>query len=168
MAQLLAKPGPRCKESHTLVPAYIQITASTMDRSSLCDLHRMLTGFLGKEKDFSFCQCKQLARPCSGCVQIKRRVRRDSAPKRYFNWLWEVRIYMPVALADKKISISTQWGQPPFPPPFSLGLQNQTTHRSELIPELGPAHHAQLPRKWRYILKYCTLKDRYQHVKNTP
>lgn len=102
MAQLLAKPGPRCKESHTLVPAYIQITASTVDRSSLCDLHRMLTGFLGKKKDFSFCQCKQLARPCSGCVQIKRRVRQDSAPKRYLNWLWEVRIYMPVALADKK------------------------------------------------------------------
>lgn len=72
--------GPWCKESHTLVPAYMQITASTTDHSILWDLHRMLTGFLGKEKDFSFCQCKQLARPCFGCVQIKRRVRRDSAP----------------------------------------------------------------------------------------
>lgn len=94
--------GPRCKESHTLVPAYTQITASTMDRSILCDLHRMLTGFLGREKDFSCCQCKQLARPCFGCVQIKRRVRRDSAPKTYWNWLWEARICMPVALADKE------------------------------------------------------------------
>lgn len=48
--------GPQCKESHTLLPAYMQITASTMDHCSLCDLHRTMTVFLEKEKYFSLCQ----------------------------------------------------------------------------------------------------------------
>lgn len=97
--------GSQYKESHSLIPAHMQITASTMDRSILHDLQRMLSGFWGREKNFSFCQCKQLARPCFGFLQIKRRIRQDSAPKTYLNWLWEVRIYMPVALADKEYNL---------------------------------------------------------------
>lgn len=89
----------------TLIPAHTQITASAMDRSVLGDLQRIPSVFGGREKDFSFCQCKQLARPCFGFLQIKGRVGRDSAPKTYLNWLWEVRIHMPVALADKEYNL---------------------------------------------------------------
>lgn len=86
-----------------LIPAHTQITASAMDHSILGDLHKMLTGFQGREKHFSFCQCKQLARSRFGCVQLKRRAKQDSAPKTYLNWLWEVGMYMPVGLSIRNV-----------------------------------------------------------------
>lgn len=86
-----------------LIPAHTQITASATDHSILGDLHKMLTGFRGRDKHFSFCQCKQLTRSCFGCVELRRRVKQDSAPKTYLNWLWEVGMYMPVGLAIKNV-----------------------------------------------------------------
>lgn len=91
-----------CAGKAALIPAHTQITASALDHSILGALHKMLTGFRGREKHFSFCQCKQLARSCSGCVQLKRRGNQDSAPKTYLSWLWEVGMYMPLGLADKE------------------------------------------------------------------
>lgn len=46
-------PGAR---KAALIPAPTQITASATDHSILGDLHKMLTGFQGRKKDFSFCQ----------------------------------------------------------------------------------------------------------------